>query len=418
MARTTSSDQLPIVVVGAGVIGLAIAFRLIRESPNVTLIDRGQPGMECSFGNAGHIATEQIFPLASPATLARAPRLLWRRDRPLSIRRGYVSNIFPWLMRFAWAARPSSFRKGTAALASLQSAAMESLRDLCADAGIESMLHRRGHLILVEDERSTAAARTQMQLMSEHGIAVEWMSPDRIAALAPELKRNIAGGIYVAETGHVGDPLRLCQGLFESFVAAGGQFVQEEVRRIGGGEHGFELALTSRSLPAAKVIVAAGAWARRFAEQTGFDVPLDTERGYHVTAEGWRGSFDVAIASFERLTIMTPLDAGLRITGFVEFGGLDLPPHPDRIATLHRHLAELLPGAEMTELSEWMGFRPSLADHLPVIGRSPHDANLIYAFGHQHLGLTLAGVTADIVASMIGGRDDVVDLQPFRIDRF
>lgn len=418
VAATASKQAETIVVVGAGVIGLAIAFRLAREFGDVTLIDRGEPGMGCSFGNAGHIATEQIFPLASPATFFAAPRLLLRRDRPLSIRRQYALRASPWLLRFAWASRPSAFRRGTAALASLQSGAMASLQELYDEAGIGALLHRRGHLILVENEKSVAGANKQIRAFTDHGINAQWKSPEDVLALAPELKKNIAGGIYVADSGHVADPMQSCRGLFDAFNLSGGKFIRQEVHDIAPGEGPVRLTLSGDSLHAQTVVIAAGAWSRKLAAVTGFDVPLDTERGYHVMADGWRGNFEMPIASLERMTIMTPLDAGLRITGFVEFGGLDLPAHPSRIATLKRHLDELLPDADMPPESSWLGFRPSLPDHLPVISRSPGNGNVFYAFGHQHLGLTLAGVTADVVLSMMRGKEHRIDTRPFRIDRF
>lgn len=419
MARALGDEGSTIVVIGAGVIGLAIAFRLVREYEDVLLIDRAEPGMGCSFGNVGHIATEQIFPLASPSTVVNAPRLFMRRDRPLSVRRQYALRILPWLARFIWASRRSAFADGTAALASLQCVAMESLHELCTDADIASLLHRRGHLILVENERSVAAAKRQLHALAAHNVAVEWRSPNQVGALVPELKKGIAGGIYAAGTGHVSDPFKVCEGLFDAFAAAGGRFLKEEVRAVESGSGGrFELVLTDGKVTSQRVVIAAGAWSRSLALQTGFDVPLETERGYHVTAQGWHGAFDIAIASFERMIIMTPLEPGLRVTGFVEFGGLELPPAPARFATLKQHLRELLPDADMPNQSEWMGFRPSLCDHLPVISRCPDNENLLYAFGHQHLGLTLAGVTADAILSLIAGREASVDLRPFRIDRF
>lgn len=419
MTGSEAQHGAPVVVIGAGVIGLSIAFRLAQKFPDVVLVDRGEPGMACSYGNAGHIATEQVFPLASPSTLLKAPRMMLDADGPLSVRREYAGRILPWLTRFAWASRPASYRRGTAALASLQSQALNALVELCADAGIPEQLHRRGHLILVENPQLEAAAKAQLQVMADHGIAADWIDSRQVRDLAPGLARNI-GAIRVHDTGHVSDPLRLSRGLLAAFIAAGGRLLRNEVQGIERPTEGnAQLRLSDgERLAAQRVVIATGAWSRDLAAQTGFKVPLDTERGYHVVADGWRGQFDIGIASMDRMTIMTPLDAGLRITGFVEFGGLDLPPSPDRLATLNRHLSELLPGTDMPVRSEWMGFRPSLPDHLPVIGACPGDTRVLYAFGHQHLGLTLAGVTADAITSLMSGAPPVLDLSPFRIDRF
>lgn len=405
------------VVVGAGVIGLSIAFRLAKAGNSVVLIDRAEPGSGCSSGNAGHIATEQVFPLASPSTVLHAAQYLFGKNAPLSIRPAYAARIAPWLARFTWASRPDAFRRGTEALCSLQSPAMDSLQLLLRDAGIESQLHRRGHLIVVEAESSKRAAMAKFEMFRAHDIDAEWVGAERVAEIAPELKRDVAGGVFVRDTGHVGDPLSVCQGLHAAFLGAGGLFVGDEVLDIRRGRD-FELKLRNATLHADTVVVAAGAWSRPLAAQLGCPLPLDTERGYHINADGWRGSFDVAIASFDRNTIITPLDGGLRITGFVEFGGLDLPQSRKRLETLQRHLRELLPEADFPVLNEWMGFRPSLPDYLPAIGQVPGQPGAIFAFGHQHLGLTFAGVTADAVLALCVGDEPPVDLTPFRVDRF
>lgn len=418
MHGNAAQDAPPIVVIGAGVIGLSTAFRLAQRFPHVVLIDRGEPGMACSYGNAGHIATEQVFPLASPATLIKAPQIMLQRNRSLSVRAGYATRILPWLSRFAWASRPSAFRRGTAALAGVQGLAMKSLAALCTDAGIAEQIHQRGHLILVENPRLEAAAKKQLQALSYHGIRAEWLTGPQVADIAPELTAGI-GAIRVHDTGHVGNPLQVSRGLLSAFTKAGGEVRRDEVQRIERHNCGaVTLHLSAGKLAADRVVIAAGAWSRSLAAQTGFNVPLDTERGYHVVADGWHGTCDIGIASLDRMTMMTPLNGGLRITGFVEFGGLDLPPSAQRLATLNRHLSELLPGSDMPLRSEWMGFRPSLPDHLPIIGRCPDNPRLFYAFGHQHLGLTLAGVTADAIAALMTDSATGIDLAPFRIDRF
>jgi D-amino-acid dehydrogenase len=418
VSEPAKDQELPVAVIGAGVIGLSIAFRLAREFPRVVLIDRAEPGMACSYGNAGHIATEQIFPLASPSTFLGAPRMLFSRNGPLSIRPAYAAGILPWLLRFAWACRPGAFESGTQALASLQERALESFATLLLDAGIAEQLHRRGHLILVENPRLARAAQKQMAQLNANGIDARWIEAAEVASRAPGLKENI-GAIHVLGSAHVADPLSVSRGLLEAFIRAGGDHLHDEVLGIEIDADGIaRLTLSNRTLRAGRLIIAAGAWSRTLAAQTGFSVPLDTERGYHVQLRGWRSELDIAVASMDRMTIMTPLESGLRMTGFVELGGMELAPDPARAAILERHISELLPQAPTASRESWMGFRPSLPDHLPVIGRHPKNPRIVYAFGHQHLGLTLAGITADAVHALAAGREAPVDLNPFRIQRF
>jgi D-amino-acid dehydrogenase len=407
------------IVVGAGIIGLACAFRLQREGSSVLLIDRGQPGMGASFGNAGHIATEQLFPLSSPAVIRGALGYLFDRDSPLRIHPRYLPQILPWLVRFTWAARPASFVRGTAALASLQATAAKDFADLLHDAGASRLLHMTGHLVLVEKPASVTAARREQAELAQCGIATTWLAPSDVAALAPDIAVPVAGALQFHDSGHVDDPYAVCTALFDAFRAAGGGFLQEPVTSLCVNTGGFRLSTGGgRKLFTPRVLLAAGAWSRPLAEQCGYPVPLDTERGYHLTLPGATPRFQIPVASFERKVIMTPMSIGLRMTGTVEFGGLELPPEPHRFTLLREHLKALLPNTNPEEASMWMGFRPSLPDHLPVLGRAPSHPGLFMAFGHQHLGLTLAGVTARIIADVCAGRTNDTSLAPFAADRF
>lgn len=416
---TTTPRDFRVAIIGAGVVGLAAACRLSQSHEKVVLIDPIEPGMGCSFGNAGHIATEQIFPLASPTTFARAPSYLFGSNSPLSVRGSYALQILPWLSRFAFACRPKTFSRGTEALAKLQVGALESLRSLLRSLGLENQLQARGHIVLAESKMSQVALLKEQESLASYGVSTTWLSAHEIAELAPELTKNIHGALYFSGSGHVLEPYQLSQDFFAAFRAAGGQYLRGNVRKINTRPDGsLQLQVEAEQVTSNKIVLAAGAWSKSLAADLGHRLPLDTERGYHLSAPDWSGSFDLPIASYDRKTIMTPLSSGLRITGFVEFGGLELPPTLSHFEKLDKHIHALLPYAEFPEFKRWMGFRPSMPDHLPVIGSSPQNPNAVLAFGHQHLGLTLAGITADIVECLIEERKPPVDIRPFRCDRF
>ena len=417
--QNSDGGKRTIVIVGAGIIGVAIACRLVREHDQVLLVDPLAPGSATSFGNAGHIATEQIFPLASPETIRAVPRLLFGSGTPLRIRREYALKIAPWLLRFAWASRPSAFRRGVRALSALQERSHESMELLCADEGVSDLLRMRGHMVIAESNKALRELETRRLLLERHGIESVMLTSAEAAARASFLKPGVAGALLLPRTGHVLDPHRLCTRLHERFSEAGGQTLRARIESIETPSEGrFVLRHEGGGTEASKLILAAGAWSAPLARQLGHAVPLDTERGYHVTAEGAPNLGGIAVESHERRIIMTPMRPGLRIAGLIEFGGLALPPNPRRHEDLKRHLWELAPELELGKLSEWMGFRPSLPDMLPVIGASPANPNAIFAFGHQHLGLTLSAITADLVADLAAGRNPPVDLSPFRPDRF
>jgi glycine/D-amino acid oxidase-like deaminating enzyme len=408
-----------VLVVGAGVIGLACAFRLAREGRRVILADRDAPGRGASFGNAGHVATEQVFPLASPAVVRGSLRYLLDRDSPLRIPPAYALSIVPWLARFAWAARRASFERGTEAIVSLQRSACDDLRALLEMAGSAPLLHEDGHLVLVESARSVASAKAEVALMQAQGVPAEWVGPGDVKALVPELAVPVEGAWKFTGSGHVDDPYAVSRAFEDGLRAAGGEIVQAEIVDVGSTASGFSATTaTGGRIEAELLVVAAGAWSKPIAARLGFRVPLDTERGYHVTLPGAFPKFRIPVASFERKVIMTPMTAGLRMTGTVELGGLALPPDPHRWEIIRGHLAALVPSLSTDGATTWMGYRPSLPDHLPVLGRVPGHPRAIFAFGHQHLGLTLAGVTARLVANLVMNREPGIDLAPFSPARF
>lgn len=413
-----TDEKRDVIVIGAGIIGLACAFRLAREGQRVLLLDRDQPGLCASFGNAGHIATEQVFPLASPTVVRGAMHYLLDPQSPLRIRPAYLFSILPWLIRFAKASRAATFDRGVMALSALQKTAHVDIAQLLSDAAASHLLKMHGHLVLVENAKSTAAAQKEITQARAFGIDADWITPARVRQIAPDITTHIEGAVKFDGTGHVDDPYAVCIALRDAYLAAGGKFVQGAVSRVEGAHDGFVVQSSAGTHRAKHLVLSCGAWSKPLASQLGYTVPLDTERGYHITLPGIHPQFSIPVASFERKIIMTPMSGGLRMTGTVEFGGLVLPPDPRRFELLTRHMNALVADIPTANATTWMGFRPSLPDHLPVLGRAPDGRNLFFAFGHQHLGLTLAGVTARIIAAQIAGRDPDIDMAPYSPDRF
>jgi D-amino-acid dehydrogenase len=413
MARPT------VLVVGAGVIGLACAFRIAREGLRVIVVDRLEPGRGTSFGNAGHIATESVFPLASPEVVRGSLRYLLDRESPLRIRPAYAIAILPWLLRFAWAARRSAYERGTAAIVSLVAPAGRDLSELLALAGASKLMHLDGHLVLVERAENVAKSGAEAARMRAQGVELDWIDAPSVKKLVPELAAPIEGAWHYKGTGHVDDPYSVSRALEAGIRAAGGEFLQREIVDIASVGEGFEIrANTGEQIAGTHVLIAGGAWSHKLTSRMGYPVPLETERGYHVTLPSAFPAFRFPVSSYERKVIMTPMTAGLRMTGTLEFGGLELPPDPNRWAMLERHLAALVPSMPKDGMTTWMGYRPTLPDHLPVLGRAPDGRNLFFAFGHQHLGLTLSGVTARVIANVVLGREPGIDLAPFSPLRF
>ena len=417
-----------VIVIGGGVIGAACAFRLAQAGREVLLLNADGPEIAASYGNAGHIATEQLFPLASKEVLRKSWRYLLDADSPLRVRAGYLLPLLPWLARFVWAAREHAHVRGVAALVAMQHSALADMTDLLGDAGIGHLLHHNGHLEVFETAAGGLAAHAQAERLMAYGVESLHLSANAVRAQVPALNANVQGAVQYLGSGHVDDPWAVCQGLRDASVRHGGQIRRGRAVRIeADSAQGATVVLEDGSqIRGTQVLVCAGAWSKPLAASLGYRVPLDTERGYHISVNGMPSGQGAAqtpsllrpVASTERKVIMTSMSMGLRMTGTVEFGGLKLPPDQRRFELLKRQLQALLPGIDTTDMRTWMGFRPSLPDHLPVLGAAPRHEHVFFAFGHQHLGLTLAGVTAAVMAELMQTNTSPIDLKPYAIDRF
>ncbi|WP_066964299.1 FAD-binding oxidoreductase [Microbulbifer sp. Q7] len=408
-----------VVVIGAGIVGVAVAEQLQHRGRRVTLIDRESPGHGCSFGNAGHFATDVVLPLANMKTILSVPRLLMDPLGPLSLRWGYLLKILPWLMRFGVAALPRNVEKSCRHLRALNSRSIESYQRLLGRTGLGDLMTSRGALTIYERLDSVRKNQSTVDLLRGYGIEIEALSGDELRVLEPVLGPNIAGGLFFPRTAHTANPYRLVTALAEKFVQSGGGILREEVVGLEPAGSKINVRLSSgRVLSAEQLVIAAGAWSKALAGQLGYRVPLDTERGYHLMLPDAGCDLTRPMVSFERSFVMTPMEEGLRLAGTVELGGLEAKPNYARADVLFDHAKSLLPGISQQGATRWMGFRPSLPDSLPVIGVAADNPSVAFAFGHQHLGLTQAAITAELLADQLQGKAPEVDLSPYAITRF
>jgi D-amino-acid dehydrogenase len=411
----------PVIVVGAGVVGLACAVQLQRAGHQVVLIDRGEPGRECSFGNAGAFAVSDVIPLAEPGLWRKLPGWMFDPLGPLALRWRYLPSLAPWLWRFALASRPARVAALTRALAALLRRVNDDSAELIAHAGLEAMWRRHGALTLYRDEKEFSAAAGAWESRRRHGVDWRKLDAAELRAREPLLQDEWRCGIEVEAWSHVDDPYLFCHGLFATFVHNGGQFLCDEVSNVAlaeGRAVGVDTARSGR-VDGSGVVIAAGSWSDRFLRQLPCRVPLESERGYHVTLPraGIHLHRFIQCAS-ESFVILPMSDGGLRLAGTVELAHRDAPPDWARAHILLDKARRIVGPFGTESMSVWMGQRPSLPDTLPAIGPAPGIGQLFFAVGHGHLGLTLAATTGSLIADLVAGRDSGFDLTPCRLDRF
>jgi D-amino-acid dehydrogenase len=412
------TPETEIAVVGAGIIGVACALQLARQGRRVLLIDRQEPGMGASYGNAGHLATEQVFPIADLSILKRLPRMLLDPMGPLRLDWKYLPRAMPWFTRLLLNLRPAPFQRSVAGLRALNEGSLGAWQRLLGAIGQSDLFKADGSLLVFERPESHQALEALQARMRQQEVPVDFWTADNVREAAPQLNPALLGGLFFPRTGHFIDPYQVVSALYKAARASGVRFMRAEVS--GGQLQGAGVSLDSSQgrLQARQVLISCGAHSAKLtAVLTGKSVPLDTERGYHLMLPGEHQRLPFAVTSLERKFIMTPMADGLRLAGTVEFAGLDAPPSMQRAWQLHRLSKGLFQQDLSAEgASPWMGLRPSLPDSLPVIDRVC-EGRVLLAFGHQHLGLTQAAVTAEWVGRL-AGQAGGPEMEAYRLDRF
>ena len=416
-AQPNESAAVDIAIIGAGVIGLACAFALAEAGREVVLFDPA-PGRGASFGNAGGITPGWVAPTATPATLRSLPRMLTDPLSPLVIRPSYLPRLMPWLLQFALAARPHRVEAISRALATVAMPSVDAWQEFAARAGVSHLLRQQGLLYVYASTESRAGAEAAQALRRKRGVRLDDVDAAWLRDFAPMLSHEYRFGVFSPEAAHIVDPGALCDALLAVTASRGGRIQRLLVDDLAVERGGIRVCTARGSWLAQHVVLACGAHSKELAMRLGARVPLDVERGYHAMLPTPGVELPAQLLDGEGKYALTSMHGGLRLAGTVELGGLALPPNYARARQLVAHARRLLPGLDTSDPGYWMGFRPSLPDGLPVIGYAPASDRAILAFGHAHIGMTLAPVTAAIVADLLAGRRSSLDLAPFSPTRY
>ena len=415
MSAAISDD---IAIIGGGIIGICAAAYLAEAGRSVTLYDRTGICEETSSGNAAAFAFSDVLPLAQKGMIRNLPR--WLRDPlgPLSIPPAYLPTLLPWLWRFYRAGSTRHFECTLSAQAALMRLAEREWLALMDRSGTRPMLREDGSLELYRSQFEFDATSQGWRARERFGINFRHVEGEELASLQPGLSADFIKGTFVPDWKTVADPQLLGKAIWAYAQRHGARFHHLGVKALAHGTDNVQLEFSNGTVRSFRqIVIAAGAWSHRLARQIGDRIPLETERGYNTTLP--ITAFDLKrqlIFSGDGFVI-TPLETGLRVGGAVELGGLELAPNYARARAMLTKAQRFLPGLDTSNKREWMGFRPSLPDSLPVIGRAGL-SNVFYAFGHGHLGLTQAAATGALLRDLIFDKQPSLDLTPFRANRF
>jgi D-hydroxyproline dehydrogenase len=409
-------EQDTIAIIGAGVVGAASAFALARQGARVLLFDRAEPGTGgASFGNAGHIAAEMVQPLPSPGLLFGFYRELIRFGGVLDLSPRQALGMSPWIVKFAAAA----FRRNrnTRHLAPLVRPSSEIWERWVKAIGRPELLKRHGHYEIALGPKSHAHMQGYAEEMSRVGVKTRSVEPEQLSALKRAANAVTAAGLWFEDSASVVDPLEAVRALAAAAVQSGATFRRLDVRGLRPRGDKIEVLSDEGALVVDSALVCAGVHSAPLLAPFGLRAPLQAVRGYHIEMPGQTTFFDAPLAYVDHRVIVTPMSGRLRATSYMEFADADAPADARKPAQLRQKLRALGYACEL-EGPSWVGSRPVLPDYLPGIGRAPGPARLFYAVGHQHIGLTLAPFTAEIIADMVAGREPAIPIAAYDLKRF
>ena len=405
-------------IVGAGIQGVCNAIFLQKKGYKVTLFDKNDPGTAAaSYGNAGHFSPYASIPLNRPDILTDIPAMLLSTSGPLALKWNYVPKMIPWFIKFLKSCSKKNMMHTAKYMHQILDLALPAYDELFEDIDISGLVENKG-IIYFWTDKDPKSRELENNIRKELGVKQQLLTPHEIHDLEPNIRKIYHGGVLYSYARHARNPKKILLKLFESFIKQGGKFEKQSVKEINFlSKDKPSIKTESNSFIFDKAVIACGAFSKKFTDKVNEKIPLDTERGYHVHFKGYDHLLSRPVIFLNRGFGITPMEQGLRVVGTVEFGGLNNPPTKKRIMNLVNNAKYLFPELKEHE-DEWLGFRPTLPDFLPVMGPSKNHKNLFYSFGHHHLGWTLGAISGKIISGMIAEEKTNLDLSPYSSLRF
>ena len=397
-------------VIGAGIQGVCISLCLIKKGFKVTLIDRDDPGNKsASYGNAGHFSPYASVPMNRPDILTDIPSMLLSSTGPLALKWNYVPKMIPWFLKFIKNCSTKKMMHTAKYMHQILDLALPAYDELFEEVNISELVESKG-ILYFWTNKDLKSRELEIKIRNELGVKQQLLTPNEIHDLEPNIRKIYHGGVLYSNARHARNPKKILLKLFNLFLRKGGCFEKKEVKSIKFLENNKPVIKTDlKSYNFDKAVIACGAFSKKLTDQLNEKIPLDTERGYHVHFKGYDHLLSRPVIFLNRGFGITPMEQGLRVVGTVEFGGLNNPSSKKRILNLINNAKYLFPELKEHE-DEWLGFRPTLPDFLPILGPSKSHKNLFYSFGHHHLGWTLGAISGKIISGMIAGEKTNLDL--------
>ena len=410
--------NLKIGIIGAGIQGVCNALFLQKKGYQVTLFDKDEPGnLSASFGNAGHFSPYASIPLNRPDILTDVPAMLLSSSGPLALKWNYAFKMIPWFLKFIKNCSTKNMMHTAKYMHQILDLALPAYDELFDEIDLSGLVENKG-IMYIWNDQNLKSRELEINIRNEIGAEQQLLSQKEIHDLEPNIKKIYHAGVFYKKARHARNPKRILLKLFDLFLKKGGKFLKLNIKDITFDNEKPTLKSEAQQFTFDRVVIACGAFSKKLTDKLDEKIPLDTERGYHIHFKGCEHLISRPVVFQNRGFGMTPMEEGLRVVGTVEFGGLENPLSKNRIKNLVNNARYLLDGLPDDHEDEWLGFRPTLPDYLPVIGPSKNHKNIFYSFGHHHLGWTLAAISGKIISKMIADKKTNLNLEPYSSKRF
>ncbi len=408
-------------IIGSGIQGVCIGLQLIKKGIPVTIFDRLDPlslnFKSASYGNAGHFSPYAVLQFNRTDILSDVPKMLFSSYGPLALKWNYVLKMIPWFSNYLKNCNKKSMLHTAKYMHQILSLSNDAYEEIFKEIDTTNLIEKKG-IIYVWTKKNLKSRELEIKVRDDLGIRQKLLTQKEILELEPNLNPVFDAGVIYEGAMHARDPHGILKEIFKLFLKKGGKFVQENIISLKQKDENQTVIKSEKEeYIFTKSVIASGAFSKSLTDQLGENIPLDTERGYHVHFKDMDHLISRPVIFLDKGFGMTPMNQGLRAVGTVELGGLKNPLSKKRIDYLIKSAHELLPQLKKPE-DEWLGFRPTLPDFLPIIGPSLKNKNIIYAFGHHHLGWTLGAVTGKIVSGIVAEEKTNLDLSPYSSKRF
>jgi glycine/D-amino acid oxidase-like deaminating enzyme len=409
--------KLKIGIVGAGIQGISNALFLQKKGFEITIFDRDEPGSPAaSYGNAGHFSPYASVPINRPDVLTDIPAMLLSSTGPLALKWNYVPKMIPWFLQFIRNCTTKRMMHTAKNMHQILDLALPAYDELFDEIELGGLVEKKGILYIWNDQ-NLKSRELEIKVRNELGVDQQVVTPKEIHDLEPNIKPIYHGGVYYQYGRHARNPKKILLKLYELFLKKGGKFLKMNIKDINFNDERPVIKAEIQSFIFDKIIITCGSFSKKLTDNLDEKIPLDTERGYHVHFKDCDHLLSRPVIFQNRGFGITPMEQGLRVVGTVEFGGLDNPLSKSRVKNLINN-AKYMMGDLPEHEDEWLGFRPTLPDYLPVIGQSKKYKNVFYCFGHHHLGWTLGPISGKIISGMIAEENTNLDLKPYSSLRF